>query len=141
MAKTELENLVRLNVLKQEPREQRELEGLIAAGETALRDAEVSGISDQGRFLRAYAAAHSFSLAALRSHGYRPDNKRYAVFQALPHTLGIRPEIVRVLDKCHAQRNLAEYEGFFETDERLFAELLEAAHDLHKAVRKLGMLK
>jgi hypothetical protein len=40
----------------------------------------------------------------------------------LPHTLGLGPEIWRVLDKCHNQRNLAEYEGMLDVDEALFAE-------------------
>jgi hypothetical protein len=138
MAAKELENLVRARVLKSEPGEQKEFDALVAAGDAALNDAEVAGLSDQGRFSRAYAAAHSFGLAALRWHGYRPDQKRYVVFQALPHTLGIEKEKVRILDKCHGQRNLAEYEGSFDADERLLKELIETARELRTAVRKLG---
>ena len=37
-------------------------------------------------------------------------DNRYLVFQALPHTVGARPELWRVLAKCHDLRNLAEYE-------------------------------
>jgi len=39
-------------------------------------------------------------LAALRRLGYRAEN-RYIVFQVLPHTLGLGPEVWRVLAKCH----------------------------------------
>lgn len=138
MALNELENLVRARLLKREPGEQREFDGLLAAGEAALNDADVAALSAQGRFSRAYAAAHAFSLAALRWHGFRPDNKRYIVFQVLPHTLGIEPELVRVLDKCHMQRNLAEYEGSFETDALLLKELIAAARKLRVAVCELG---
>jgi hypothetical protein len=64
-------------------------------------------------------------LAALRWHGYRSTN-RYIVFQALPHTLGLGPEVWRVLDKCHSVRNLGEYEGDLNIDERLVADLITA---------------
>ncbi len=138
MAPGELQNLSRSGVLKREPGEQREFDGLVAAGISALNDAQVAGLSDEGRFQRAYDAAHAFSLAALRWHGFRPDNKRYAVFLALSHTLGVRPETVRILGECHRRRNLAEYEGAFEVDERFLKELLQVAKDLLQSVRKLG---
>src|SRR3984957_11368024 len=54
-------------------------------------------------------------------HGCRPAN-RYIVFQVLPHTLGLDPEVWRVLDKCHSVRNLGEYDGDLNVDERLVAE-------------------
>lgn len=67
--------------------------------------------------------AHAFSLAALRKQGYRAGN-RYVVFQVLPHTTGVGQEVWRVLAKCHDCRNLAEYEGHLEVDERLLDDLL-----------------
>lgn len=36
----------------------------------------------------------------------------------LPHTLGLGPEVWRVLDLCHNKRNLGEYEGLLEVDAR-----------------------
>jgi len=64
-------------------------------------------------------------LAALRRKGYRPSN-RYIVFQVLPHTLGLGPEVWRVLDKCHNTRNLGEYEGLLDVNARLVADLITA---------------
>jgi hypothetical protein len=64
-------------------------------------------------------------LAALRSHGYRASN-RYIVFQLLPHTLGLGPEVWRVLSKCHDIRNLGEYEGDLNVDERIVTDLTAA---------------
>jgi hypothetical protein len=61
----------------------------------------------------------------LRRQGYRPVN-RYIVFQVLPHTLGLGPEVWRVLAKCHDIRNLGEYEGDLNVDEQLVADLLAA---------------
>jgi hypothetical protein len=79
----------------------------------------------ESRFDLAYNAAHALCLAALRWHGYRPAN-RYIVFQVLPHMLGLGPEVWRVLDKCHSVRNLGEYEGDLNIDERLVADLIAA---------------
>lgn len=39
-------------------------------------------------------------MAALRGHGYRPDN-RYLVFQVLEFTLGLPSPVWRVLTLCH----------------------------------------
>ena len=33
------------------------------------------------------------------------------MFQVLPHTLGVGPEVWRVLARCHDLRNRGEYEG------------------------------
>jgi hypothetical protein len=48
------------------------------------------------------------------------------VFQVLPHTLGLGPEVWRVLAKCHDVRNLGEYEGDLNIDERLVEDLIAA---------------
>ena len=77
------------------------------------------------RFDLAYNAAHAFSLAALRWHGYRLDS-RYLVFQVLPHTLALPTVTWRVLAKAHEVRNVAEYEGRFDADATLLRNLIEA---------------
>jgi hypothetical protein len=64
-------------------------------------------------------------LAALRYHGFRPE-KRYIVFQVIPHTLGLGPEVWRVLAKAHDLRNAGEYEGSFDIDERIVTDLIVA---------------
>jgi hypothetical protein len=137
MSSRPLDNLVRAGHMKAEPADQKEFDGLVASGRARLADARVKGLSREGKFDLAYNAAHAFSFAALRWHGYRPD-KRYIVFQALQHTLGLKPEIWRVLDKCHQVRNVAEYEGFFDVDEQLLSELLRIAEIVGTAVEKLG---
>lgn len=43
------------------------------------------------------------------------------------------PEMARLLAKCHDRRNLAEYEGILEVDERLLADLQAAGQDLLEA--------
>jgi hypothetical protein len=72
-------------------------------------------------------------LAALRRLGFR-SNHRYIVFQVLPHTLGLGPEVWRVLDKCHNTRNLGEYEGMLDIDERLVKDLIAATVTVSRAL-------
>ena len=80
------------------------------AGLKRLADADKHANSLESRFDLAYNAAHALCLAALRRSGYRAAN-RYIVFQALQHTLGVGPEVWRVVAKCHDVRNRGEYEG------------------------------
>lgn len=134
MPSAELENLVRTGQLKREPAATPELRGLIASGEARLVDARNPGLSLESRFDLAYNAAHALSLAALRLRGYRPRG-RFLVFQALPHTLGVSNAIWRVLAKGHDARNLAEYEGAVEVDERLVADLIAAATAVRHTLR------
>jgi len=82
-------------------------------------------LSVEGRFDLAYNAAHAMCLAALRWHGYRSSN-RFIVFQVLPHTLELGPEVWRVLAKSHEIRNLGEYEGDMNVDERIVRDLIAA---------------
>jgi hypothetical protein len=74
-----LDNLVKAKQLKIEPFDENEFNGLLRSGKARLKDASNPALELESRFLLAYNAAHSFALAALRSHGYRADN-RYIVF-------------------------------------------------------------
>ena len=125
--------------LRQEPPDAAEFAGLKRSGLARLRDAANDGLSLEGRFDLAYNAAHALCLAALRWHGYRPAN-RYIVFQVLPHTLGLGAEVWRVLAKCHEVRNLGEYEGDLNIDDRLLADLIAASQAVAIALEKLKPL-
>jgi len=121
--------------LKAEPPDAQEFAGLQRSGLARLRDASNATLSLEGRFDLAYNAAHALCLAALRLKGYRPAN-RYIVFQVLPHTLGLGPEVWRVLAKCHDVRNVGEYEGDLNIDDRLLADLLTAAQAVAGALEQ-----
>jgi hypothetical protein len=136
MSKPELENLAKIGQFKAEPGTQAEFNGLVDSARKRLADARNEKLSFESRFDLAYNAAHAFALAALRRHNYRSGN-RYVVFQVLPHTLGLDARIWRVLAKCHDRRNLAEYEGHFEVDERLLTDLIECTARLEAAVAAL----
>ena len=102
-----------------------EIAGLMRSGRARLTDARNAALSLESRFDLAYNAAHALCLAALRRHGFRARH-RYIVFQVLPHTLGLGPEVWRVLAKAHDLRNLAEYEGHVDVEERLVVDVVAA---------------
>lgn len=135
-----LDNLVKIKQLKAETPDQNEFNGMVSSAKKRLKDAQVEGVSEEGCFLSAYGAAHVLSLAAMRWHGYRSDN-RYLVFQCLQHTVGMEDAKWRVLDKCHKQRNLAEYEGHLEITLQLFNELLRVTKELLTLVEELESSK
>lgn len=136
MPQAALDNLVRIGQLKAEARNDLEVARLLGMARTRFDDAQVAGISAEGRFTSIYNAAHAAALAALRWHGYRSEN-RYTVFQCLPHTLGWSAVQWRILDSAHQKRNLAEYEGFLEVEESTIAELCEVVEALMVAVGRL----
>ena len=114
----------------------REFAGLLRSGLARLADAQVTQLSLESRFDLAYNAAHALCLAALRGHGYRSGN-RFIVFQVLPHTLALGPEVWRVLAKGHEIRNLGEYEGDMNIDERIVRDLIVACQRVASALSGL----
>jgi hypothetical protein len=132
-----LDNLVKINQLKLEPFDINEFVGMLRAGDNKLKDSVITGLSEDSQFMLAYGAAHSFSLAALRWHGYRSEN-RYLVFQCLQHTLGLGKAKWRVLDKCHNARNLAEYEGHLDVNPQLLVELKSITEEIQVLVKNLS---
>ncbi|MFZ4539118.1 hypothetical protein [Propionivibrio sp.] len=134
-----LDNLVKISKggLKAEPPSQSEIDGLLRSATRKLLDARIPSLGLESAFDLAYNAAHALALAALRWHGYRAEN-RYLVFQALPHTVGFAATQWRVLDFCHNKRNLAEYEGSFNVDQKLVNDLLAVTQELEILVVALG---
>jgi hypothetical protein len=131
---SELENLCGPNKpLSREAPDPTEIDGLIQSGRLRLRDSKNETLSLESRFDLAYNASHALSLAALRKAGYRSSN-RYIVFQLLQHTLGLGPEVWRVLSKCHDLRNRAEYGGEFGANNGLLRDLIEATEQVLNAL-------
>jgi hypothetical protein len=136
-----LDNLAsKSDSLRREAPDAAEYAGLIRSATVRLIDAEKADNSLESRFDLAYNAAHALCLAALRHAGYRARN-RYIVFQVLPHTLGLGPEVWRVLAKCHQIRNQGEYEGDLNVDDRLVEDLIVACKAVAKAVTQLSPLE
>jgi len=134
-----LDNLTGHNgPLATEPPDLGEYTGLKRSGLTRLNDAQITGLSLEGQFDLIYNASHSLCLAALRWRGYRAKH-RYIVFQVLPHTLNLGPEVWRVLSKGHDIRNLGEYEGDLNVDERLVSDLLTACKAVANAIEEFKL--
>jgi len=138
MSLPNLDRLVTAGMLHAEPPAAAEFAGLLRSGLARLNDAGNAALALESRFDLAYNAAHALCLAALRRHGYRPANKRYIVFQVLPDTLGLGPEVWRVLGKAHELRNRSEYEGEQNVDQRLVTDLLAACVLLAKKVQAVS---
>lgn len=137
MPSLSLDDLVRIGKLKAEPPAQSEFDGLLRSGLVRLADARNKALNLESRFDLAYNAAHAISLAVLRRHGYRSEN-RYLVFQSLTHTLAIENSQWRVLDQAQRKRNLAEYEGDLDVDEALVDAMIRVASDVAERVAALG---
>jgi hypothetical protein len=131
-----LANLARIGKLKAEPPDSRESAGLLRSATVRLQDARQPILSLESRFDLAYNAAHAAALSALRTHGYRSED-RYLVFQSLEHTLGYAPKQWLLLDQAHKKRNLAEYEGDLDVTQGFVEELIDAAAALIAAVHAL----
>lgn len=125
--------------LATEPPDAAEFTGLRHRALAVLRDAERPDLGLESRFDLAYNAAHALCNAALRHAGYRA-RQRYIVFQAVPHTLGLGPDMVRFLAKCHELRNIGVYEGDLNVTERLVADLLAACRQLAQTLERLSPL-
>ena len=110
---------------------------MLASARRSLADAQNESIDADSQFDLAYGAAHRLALAALRQQGYRSEN-RITVFQTLVHTLGTENADIQTFLKAHNERNLAEYEGRIDIDERLLADLIRCTKKLEMAVGRLA---
>lgn len=110
-----LQNLLRINKLKQHAPTSAEILRLLAAVERNLADAAVPTISDETRFDAAYKAVMQCSLAAMMASGYRPSTSEpghhVTLIQSLPLTLGVDSASWVVLDALRRKRNGNDYTG------------------------------
>ncbi len=136
MTSPNLENLAKVGKLKKERVSQTEFNGLVKSGRARLVDARTPSLSIESRFDLAYNASHALALAALRWHGYRSEN-RYLVFQCLQETMGLGPEHWRVLALCHERRNVSEYQGHLDVEEKLVSDLIQITEMLSQKVSAL----
>ncbi|WP_342723695.1 hypothetical protein AAFG07_31905 [Bradyrhizobium sp. B097] len=136
MGKQELDNLVKIKKLKAEPPSRSEYDGMLAAARIGLTDAQ-KDLDPDSKFTLAYGAAHRLALAALRRDGYRSED-RISVLQTLVHTIGASAADVQIFLKAHNERNLAEYQGRVDIDEKVLADLIRCTKTLEAAIAKLA---
>lgn len=136
MSDQELENLVKIRKLKEEPCTRKEFDGYLKSGKNRRSDAHNEDLSEDSRFDLAYSAAHAFASAALRRKGYRSED-RYIVFQTLTHTAALSADRIQTFARAHNERNLMEYQGRTEIDLDLLADLIRATDELEGIVTAL----
>ena len=69
-----------------------------------------------------------------------PDEKEFAGLVSSGTArlkVGLGPEVWRVLAKCHDIRNVSEYEGILEPDERIVGDLIHACEAVSAKVSAL----
>jgi hypothetical protein len=137
VGKQALDNLVKIHKLKAEAASQKEFDGMLASARMRLADAQNKSLNSDSQFDLAYGAAHRLALAALRHQGYRSEG-RITVFQTLVRTVGTDTVDIQVFLRAHNERNLAEYEGRMEINEKLLADLIRCTKKLDAAVGKLA---
>jgi hypothetical protein len=137
VGKQELDNLVAIRKLRAERASRKEFDGMLASARRSLKDAQNEDLETDSKFTLAYGAAHSLALAALRQYGYRSED-RITVFQTLVHTVGTAKADLQIFSRAHNERNLAEYEGRIDLDEKLLADLIQCTKRLEMAVGRLA---
>jgi len=100
--------------IAREPTSRSELLELKSIAERSLADANLPGLSDDGKFDRAYGAARSLSAMAIRSEGYRVKpvaGSHKATFLALRAAdPGEFSDIAAYFNRCRTKRNELSYE-------------------------------
>lgn len=109
-----LDNLVGLSLEKIEM-DEAVVRRLLDAAALSLRDAQLDGLSPEGRFDLAYKAIMQTANAALQANGYRTLTSKpghhQTMVQSLARTIGLEYPNVILLDKLRKQRNDIDYTG------------------------------
>lgn len=110
-----LENLVKINKLTPHVSNAAEVGRLLAAARRNVADSSVATISEETRFDAAYKAIMQCGLVGLLANNYRPSTTtpghHQTVIQCLELTMGVSPDVSRVLDALRKKRNLNDYDG------------------------------
>lgn len=133
-----LENLLRIGKLKPHTAEQSEIARLLAVADRVLRDASVNQLSADSRLDLAYRTIMQAALVAMLANGFRPSTSEpghhQVLIQALPKTIGLATDRMRVLEAYRAARNQSDYRGV-PVSQAVAAECAEEARRLLDDVR------
>ena len=111
-----------------EPTGRDEIASLRALATRNLSDASIAGLSVDGRFEHAYAAARALATIVVRASGYRvrQSGARYNTFQALeaadPDVFGV---FAIYFDSCRGLRNTLSHDTVGVVSKKDLEELLE----------------
>lgn len=109
-----LENLLG-TALENIPRDRSSIERLMAAATRSLADAQLPGMSCEGRFDMAYKSIMQAANAALQANGFRTLSSKPGHHQTMIQTLALTIHLDRgrmiTIDGLRKQRNLSDYSG------------------------------
>jgi len=109
-----LDNLVGISLEKITP-DKDTLQRLHEAAMRSLQDAQLQGISQEGKFDAAYKAIMQTANRLLQANGYRTLTSKpghhQTMIQTLTSTLGLPANDMVVLDGLRKQRNVIDYSG------------------------------
>lgn len=139
-----LENLVKIGQLEQIAPDPHDINRLLEAAKRSLNDAQLSGLSAEGRFDMAYKAIMQSSNAALQASGFRTLTSKpghhQTMIQTLPLTVGLDKDTTIQLDALRKQRNVIDYSGDIVSDTMAKAAIEHAVSLLDRVRRQLGSL-
>jgi PBP1b-binding outer membrane lipoprotein LpoB len=132
-----LDNLLGLSLEAVQP-DAASIARLLEAAQSSLADAQLPGLSSEGRFDLAYKAIMQTANAALQANGFRTLTSKpghhQTMIQTLPRTIDLDKATMLLLDQMRKQRNVIDYSG------DLVSESL-AAEAVKQAVRLLGLTR
>lgn len=125
--------------LKSHQTSAQEIEGLLSIVEREIKDAQVKGISPDGKFSHAYRASLTLATVLLYVSGYMPargQSHHYRTIAAIPLILGAgSKDDTNYLEKCRVKRNAAEYDAANEASETEAEELIDFAIEFQEIVK------
>ncbi len=130
--------LLREKRVEKRPADKVEIDQLRTMVERQLKDAAISALSEEQRFIIAYDAARLIATMAIRSAGYRVKEHHgfhYNTFQAFRIALGSSiADITAYLDQCRKKRNLLTYDAPYSVATTEVDELLQKVKALKQTV-------
>jgi hypothetical protein len=132
------EKWVEYGWLRADPASRDEIKSLMTIVDRDLKDAAVSGVSDDRRFEAAYNAARTCATVALRASGYRVATNQPGhharTIDSLPLTIGADEKLVRKMKSLSQKRNATSYDTAGNVSEQEVELATKTARDLRRDV-------
>ncbi len=120
-----------------------EIGELLSVADRELSDAQVPGLSPDGKLAHVFNAALQCATAALAASGYRIRQRRQQgpghhqlTVQSLEHTIGSSAQLVRRLDQLRRKRITVTYERMGVVSEDESRRMLKLAKQLRQHVER-----
>ena len=134
-----LDDLIKGGNIVRQDTARSEIQELLRVAARSIHDANIPGLSPEGRFALAYDAALELATVPLRCSGYRTrgEGHHWAVFSVLAELMGEdSEELVDYLQTCRSKRSMAIYHRASVVSKAEADELCKEAERLDIQVRK-----